>query len=249
MTSSELMRLAEGFWRMAGCERSFPRDLESGVLWALPLAVVRVPRLQTQNVRNWLSQNGGAVEIVPLPDRPLRACIVASRGCGIVFLDGVDQPDEQRLSLAHETAHFILDYLLPRDRAISALGTSIIQVLDGDRPATPAERLSAVLRGAPIGVYTRLAHRGRAGRVEDADTLACEDAADQLAMELLAPRREAIQRVSRSGLDAGDEGRIVELLQSDFGLPGPSANAYAKVLRSGVTRARSMRSWLGLDSR
>lgn len=247
MKSSELTRIAEVFWRMTGGDRSFPRDLEAGVLWALPLAVVRIPRLQTQTVGDWLSRSGSAAQIVPSPNRRLRACIVASRGCGVIFIEGVDTADEQRMSLAHEIAHFILDYLLPRDRAISALGPSIIQVLDGDRPATPAERLSAVLRGAPIGVYTRLWHRGHAGRIEDSNTLDCEDAAEELALEMVAPRREVVSRIRRSGVDAGDPQTIADLLQARFGLPLPTATSYAAALSTALRPAPSMRSWLGID--
>lgn len=247
MTSRSLTKVAEEFWQRTGGDRSFPCNLESGVLWILPLAIVRVPRLQTQSVRDWLCQNGIAARIIPTPDRPLRACIVASRGCGIVFLDGLDGADEQRMSLAHEVAHFILDYLIPRDRAIDALGPSILDVLDGDRPATPAERLSAVLRGVPIGVFSRLWHRGPAGGIEESGTLDCEDAAEGLALELLAPRREALRRIRRSGIDATDQQAIADFLRKDFDLPRGAARSYAVVLSTALKPTPTMRSWLGID--
>ena len=82
-------------------------------------------------------------------------------------------------------------------QAIAALGKSIAPVLDGDRLPTDAERLSAVLRGVTLGVYSRLWLRGPLGLARDTHVVAREDAADELALELLAPKREVVARASR----------------------------------------------------
>jgi hypothetical protein len=219
--------------------------LEASILWALPLAVVKIPRLRVQVVRDWLEQ-GGFAPIIPVAERELRACVVASRGRGVVFLDGSDPLDEQRLSLAHELAHFLLDYLLPRDRAIKTFGDSIVPVLDGDRPATPAERLSAVLRGVHIGGYARLWHRGPRGLAEDADVIAREDAADALALEILAPRRDVMSRVRTRDHNPNSDA-LARILQVEFGLPMPTARAYAGVLSISERPTKSVRAWLGIE--
>lgn len=245
MDDSRLRKVAADFWSLAGNPVGFPRDIEASILWALPLAVAKLPRLHVASVRGWLSQNG-LTAVLPTGERELRACIVATRGRGVIFIDGCDPPDEQRVSLAHELAHFLLDYQLPREQAITALGQTIVPVLDGDRLPTDAERLSAVLRGVTLGAYSRLWHRGPLGMVRDAQTLAREDAADTLAIELLAPKREVIAR-ARELIAARDHNGVGDLLQSVFGLPHSFAQPYARALCVSAKPAKSMKQWLGIE--
>jgi len=206
--------------------------------------VVKLPRLRSDLVRDWLAADGLA-DLVPPTKRDLRACIVASRGRGLVFIDGADPIDEQLMSLAHEVAHFLLDYLLPRQAAMKALGESILPVLDGDRTASPQERLSAVLRGVRVGIYSRLWRRGPQGVAEDAETVTREDAADALALELVAPRREVIARTRTLGFEGNTVRRI---LTNEFGLPASVAEEYARAICVAVRPTPSMKEWLGLDS-
>ena len=120
--------------------------------WALPLAVVKLPRLGLADLRSWLRDRG--IDICPdLRHRPLRACLVARAGQGFVFVDGADPYDEQRLSLAHEIAHYLRDYWIPRERALAALGDDIADVLDGRRQPSTEERLAGVLRGVRVGRF------------------------------------------------------------------------------------------------
>lgn len=243
MHDARVHKIAADFWALVGSPRVFPCNIEEAILWALPVAVVKLPRLRVTSVRAWLSRCG-LQAVVPARERELRACVVAARGRGIIFIDGSDPLDEQRMSLAHELAHFILDYLLPRRRAIQALGPSIVLVLDGDRPPTHAERLSAVLRDITLGVYHRLWLRGPEGLIRDAGMVAKEDMADALALELLAPRREVAAR-ARSFLKKLQSGPVSSLLQTDFGLPAAVADAYARVLCASAKPTKSVRDWLG----
>src|SRR4051812_4215291 len=111
MNDFDIRKIATDFWRLAEGAASFPRNIEMAILWALPLAVAKIPRLRVASVCAWLSEYG-LPAIVPIGDRELRACVVAACGRGVIFIDGSDPLDEQRLSLAHELAHFLLDYLL-----------------------------------------------------------------------------------------------------------------------------------------
>jgi hypothetical protein len=100
----EIAHLADLFWREVGRVEPFPRSLEASVLWALPIAIVKVPRLGINTLRAWLSERGvtfGKSEA----DRPLCGCLVAARGRALIFLDGGDAEDTLRFSLAHEVAH------------------------------------------------------------------------------------------------------------------------------------------------
>lgn len=244
MNDSDLRRIAADFWRLAGDPNSFPRNIESAILWVLPLAVAKLPRLRVTGVRAWLAESG-LPTIVPAGERELRACVVAARGRGVIFIDGSDPADEQRLSLAHELAHFLLDYVAPRDRALQAFGPSILPVLDGDRPPTDAEKLSAVLSGVNLGVYSRLWLRGPLGLARDAAVVAHEDLADRLAIEILAPRREVVSR-TRKHIDRSNNRAVSALAQSVFGLPASCAQNYARVLCASAKPAQSVKGWLGI---
>ncbi|HZL36224.1 MAG TPA: ImmA/IrrE family metallo-endopeptidase [Tepidisphaeraceae bacterium] len=241
----EIRQIAADFWRVAGNPGGFPRNIEASILWTIPVAVVKLPRLRVAFVRGWLSGHG-LPAIVPAVDRELRACVVATRGRGVIFIDGSDPVEEQRLSLAHELAHFLLDYTLPRDSAIAACGESIVAILDGDRSPTDAERLTAVLQGVTVGVYSRLWLRGPLGLVRDSRVVAHEDLADILAIELIAPRREILAR-ARKLIDRSDDSAVAGLLQSVFGLPKSSADAYSRVLCATAKPVQTIKAWLGIE--
>lgn len=163
-----------------------------------------------------------------------------------MFVDGSDPHDEQTMSLAHELAHFLLDYFLPRDQAVRAFGPSILAALDGDRQLTDAEKLSAVLQGLTLGVYTSLWLRGPTGIARDSRVIAHEDAADALALEILAPRREVVAR-TKTPLEQSRYGLVAQVLRTDFGLPVAAADTYARLLCATAKSPRSMKDWLGID--
>src|SRR5579884_3500257 len=96
---------AEEFWRAAGEVEPFPRNLEAPVLWALPLFILKVPRLTLSDVRAKLADYDIAFGVGG-PNRSLYGCLVAFAGKGVVMLDGSEAPDELRFSLAHEVGHF-----------------------------------------------------------------------------------------------------------------------------------------------
>lgn len=207
LTQPEIEAAAAAFWARARgrpTARS-PVDLERAVARALPLAVCKLPEVTAARVAERLRRMG-AVSWEDHDDRPLRACLFADTGHGIVFLDGTDPEDEQRFSLAHEVAHFLLHYEAPRHAAEVALGHGIVAVLDRRRPPTLAERFSAALAAVPIEPYRHAIarHGARTGRSRE-----MEDEADSLALEILVHREDA----RRLGRDAE------EVLVRDFGLP------------------------------
>lgn len=220
--------LVRAFWADAGVVESFPRGLRRPIVRALPVSIVLLPYLRLDGVREWLRQNG----VVPRcdeADRPLRACLAAHFGHGLIFLDGTDSDDEQRFSLAHELAHFLRHYWQPRLRAFRYLGERIAAVLDGQRPPTDEERLHALLKNVPLGFHLHLMRRGPRREVLNTTVALAEEEADQVAYELLAPAAEVL---ARAGVVQGEVGRrrLAELLQKDFGLLGEQAVDYSRLL-------------------
>lgn len=210
------IELASSFWRKAGPPPPFPRDL-SQVSSALPFSVIEEAGLSVRLIREWFDRIALPIRIDE-PDRPLRACLVAWFGEGFAFIDAQDDAAEKTFSLAHELAHFLRDYLRPREIAVRRLGKAVLEVLDGRRRPTSDERWQAVIRNVPLGPFTHMLARDGCGRPFTAD----EIAADRLAFELLAPA-DAIGETT-------DRCELAEQLVRAFGFPRRAAKCYAAAL-------------------
>jgi hypothetical protein len=235
VTAGRVQAAAEAFWTAAGSPPPFPRDLSLVLPLALPLGVVVLPALALARVEGWLARRGVPYRF-PCQDRRLRGCLLAHAGSGLVFVDGADGADQRRFTLAHEVAHFLLDYLRPRRDAVATLGDGILDVLDGRRAPTWAERADAVLGACPVGVYVHLLGRD-GGR--DPRAAAIEERADRLACELLAPAEDVGRRCA-----SADEDGLTRSLRDDFGLPDPHASEYADRLLRAWRPAPSFVDWL-----
>lgn len=236
MTALWAKAAAERFWLGAGSPvADFPRDLRRAAAFALPLAVVDLPRLGISAIDSWLLRRGITLRIGE-EDRVLRACLVAYGGAGMVFLDGGDPDDERRFSLAHEIAHFLLDYVIPRERVVARLAPDLVEVLDGGRAPTSVERADALLAGVNLGLTLHLMERLPSGLPYHAVISAAERRADALALELLAPN-EAV----RARLHGGAATTEVEsLLRAIFGLPEPVARRCALEIAPEDSRRQSV---------
>lgn len=216
--------LADVFWSMAGGPEEPARDLRGPIANALPVTVVMLPRLRVTTVDAWL-QHHGIYCTVDVQDRPLRACLVARNGHGVVILEGTDPPDEQRFSLAHELAHFLRHYWQPRNDIAGRLGPSVLEVLDGERAPAPEERVFALLARVRLGFFTHFMARAGDNRTIDE----AEREADLLAYELLAPSA-AVLRAVAGVPHAERRGVIVPLLTTMYGFPATAARRYAAFL-------------------
>lgn len=222
-----VLSVAEAFWREAGASEPFPRALRGPIADALPVAIVLLPRLRLRGVDDWLL--GQAIRCaLGAVDRPLRACLVARRGQGLIFLDGTDPPDEQRFSLAHELAHYLRDYWLPRREAVARLGPPILAVLDGERPPGAEERIDALVARVPLGLHVHLLGRDPGGAADPAVARAERDA-DLLACELLAPA-EVVLRALPGDDPQARRAAATDRLRDQFGLPQAQAARYAATL-------------------
>ena len=138
----------------------FPRDvrkMRDDVEVSLPLSLVGLPRLTSDQVGEWLVAHGRAPQGLPEDNRRLHGCMVANEGRGFLFYDSSDEEPEQRFTLAHEVAHFVLDHFLPRTRAQKTFGPTILPVLNRRRQPTTRERLFSVIDRVPLKVHVNLA--------------------------------------------------------------------------------------------
>jgi len=220
--------LAHEFWTEAKEVEPFPRDLRGPIGNAVPLSVKLLPSLSVATVLHWLS----IFEIectIQGRDRPLKACLVACQGCGFAFIDAGDSEAERRFSVAHELAHFLRDYWLPRRKVEQRLGTAALEVLDGTRSPTMEERFDALLRSVPLGFHVHLLERDREGRPATQRIADAEECADRLAFELLAPAQD-VMRTANNGGQATNKKLVLDLLIETYGLPQTQACQYAEIL-------------------
>jgi hypothetical protein len=192
MNDSELQHRADEFWAHTDLADAFPRNIEQAIALKLPVTIVKLPVVTIRAIARWL-QRHHRKPVFPSYQRDLMGCLYADGGHGFVFVCGADEPEEQRLTLAHDIAHFLVDYWWPRLLVIEALGASITDVLDGHRAARPEERACAVLARVRLGPHWHLLPRR--GTDPDCDPhIACvEDRADDLGRELVAPRSHVQQ--------------------------------------------------------
>jgi hypothetical protein len=235
---------AQEFWALAGAAPIYPCALDMPMLLNLPLAIYAIKHLRVRDVTAWM-RSVGIEHCIAGRDRRLHGCLVANRGMGAIFYDAEDTEEEQRFTLAHELAHFLLDYQAPRQRAIAILGETILPVLDGERMPTPTERLHAVLGTVALGTMSHCMERPGEGLPGSA-VLDIEDRANRLALELLAPAALLTERLQLPTIPRGFKARLyflTRLLTGEHGLPANIAAAYARFLLRKLGEP-TFRDWL-----
>ncbi len=243
--SPTIRGVANIFWKLAGGPEPFPRSLEPAVYWALPIGVFKLPSLWINDVQSWLVEHNIRFELAT-NNRLLHGCLIANNGQGCILLNGSDKNTELRYSLAHEISHFLLDYHLPRQKAVDCLGPDVLEVFDAQRPPTLTERVHAVIGDVSIGFHTHLMERRKNGVMGCGIVGEREELADLLALELLAPESEIRYRVNVACRLTPSQNRIEvanEVLQLDFGLPSSVAIKYSRQIFQ-TSKSYSVREWL-----
>src|SRR2546423_1216352 len=229
----------EQFWQRCGEVEPFPRSLGRAVTLALPVALVKLSRPMLRDIERWLERRG-----LPLSfgcrSRAVRGCLIAFGGRGLIFVDGADPDDERRFSVAHEVGHFIVDYWLAREAAISKFGEQVTEVFDGLRPPSVTERVHALLADTQLGVYRNLMERDGAGGTARSEVWSIEDRADRVALALLAPPDEVLScaDISAASFEERQDG-LIGVLRERFGLSAPVADTYATTLLADAGRGPS----------
>ncbi len=214
------------FWDAAGVPEPFPRTFREPICRSpFELAVKELPGLSTTVAEKYLSRLGPGW-VCGGTDRAVRACLAARDGAGLILLDAADAPAERTFSLAHELAHFLWHYWRRRQWAGSQLGYRAIEVFDGRRKPTPAERLRALLSNVPLGPHVHLMERGPRREIVDDRVAIIEEEADRLAYELLAPA-DAVWTRSKGVLESGNNpNALAAMLVEEFGMPVGRAEDY-----------------------
>ena len=235
---------AQEFWALAGGMGEFPCDMQAAIILALPLEVYPIPALRVAHVLNWTRRVKIAHRIRGR-DRRLHGCLLADRSKGTIFVDASDTDEEQRFTLAHELAHFLLDYQQPRQRALDALGPSILPVLDGQRTPTLEERVHAVMSSVSLGTMSHVMERPESGLSTNL-VIDIENRADRLALEILAPAGSLYTLMREATAPKGFDTRLVYLtrvLTREYGLPETIASSYGRHVLTELGEP-TLRDWL-----
>jgi Zn-dependent peptidase ImmA (M78 family) len=243
---NESQEIVESFWKLVGEKESFPRMLERSISLALPVALVKLPQLDLHIIENWLLRRSVKYSF-DCNNRIIRGCLVAFNGKGIVFVDGTDTSSELRFTVAHEIAHFLIDYWQARNKASTKYGSSILEVFDGLREPSVDERVYSIIDGTATGLYTNLMERSPHG--ENSNTWHVENRADKVALALLAPSDAVFRKIEITGktfLERRNE--VVSILNSYFGLPDYVALSYGTDLLKSIGKGPSWVESLRLAS-
>lgn len=233
--NARLSAAVKAFWSRYAYPPSRPCNLERIAPLALPVAMAPLANLSVQRVNEWLLQRGIYVGL-RAADRGIRGAFLAFGGQGLIFFDSSDSENERRYTIGHELGHFI-DYWSLRQQVIERFGSSIVDVLDGKRAPSAHEQVKSLLNRIPLGVWSDFTERSESGDCS-IRTDECERVADEVALALIAPAREVINkaRLKRAGSFAKRRDRICGLLEHHFGLPPRIARTYGPslLIRSGM---------------
>jgi hypothetical protein len=224
LTRAAIRSAAESFWAAAGGRELYgrPVKIDRAVVRTLSVAIHHIPALTTEDIASILGRVNASIPLDEVA-RPLRGCLVADAGVGFILVDSDDPEDEQRLTIAHEVAHFLLHYIALRNAALAGLGHHLIAVLDRTRSPTKAELLSSALRDLPLGPFRHAMVRNGSRPRGVVATMEAE--ADDLAIELLAPWR----------LVRSLESQKAEAIAGHFGIPLTIAARLASMAASSTT--------------
>lgn len=242
-----IARIAREFWSKAGKRRLPTFDIVGAVSLILPVDIVSLSELSLKKVEQWLSERKVVLNI-DMNDRHLHGFILTFKGSGFIFINGTDSEEERRFTVAHEASHFILDYKLPRVKAIEKFGPKIIEVLDGDRNPTNEERIDGLLSSVSVQPYTHLLEKVGDGSFDSIKIFDSENDADALAVELLAPSANVIKdtKIGNPKISFDDfRTHSLQILREKYMLPEAVAKDYSLRLSYVATGGPSLLSKLG----
>jgi hypothetical protein len=240
----KVKQVAEDFWKPIPSYRTFPVDIERAIAFSnLPLHIDLIPILDIDHVNQWIQSNGFPARI-DKENCALHGFLLAREGHGIIFVNGTDKQEERRFTIAHELAHFLFDYHLPRINYLRLYGDSILEILDGKRLPTIEERLTFIVSELPSPFFTHALDITGITAYERSQICSIEWQTDTLAFEILAPFHIVISLLKKQKLEKRFETifrQASNLLVTDFGLPANLASSYAKhlatYLSGGITLA------------
>lgn len=248
VTKPYIKSIAKEFWKKAGFKPKPPYDIQGAVSLNLPIDIVCLSELTVRKIEQWLL-NRNVTFSIGIDDRCMHGFILTKRGNGFIFINGTDNYNERRFSIAHEVSHFLLDYKIPRDKAVESLGVGILEVLDGLRQPSYKERIDGILSTINIQPFTHFLEKSGDGSFASLKVFDAENDADSLALELLAPSTKVIKKVRENSdklIFSEFRKQCYYLLLENYGLPETISEEYSSRIAYAVLGGPSIITKLGL---
>lgn len=251
VVSTHIRQLAAAFWKQAGVQAVYPVTvslLEQVICLSLPLSIHKLDKLSISVINDWL-QNTHVTIPKALGEKPLYGLLLVNKGRGFIFLNGSDSLEEQCFTLAHELSHYLLDYDIPRQKAVRQFGKSIIEVLNGNRMPTVEEQLQGLIKDVSLQSYIHWLDRPLSTAWERMKLWNVEAKADQFALELLAPFTDIAENVQEAGIYRYNDllDYLTAFLMQRYKLPPAVAGAYAKTLAYAITGGPTLAEQWGIS--
>lgn len=216
---------SDWFWKRAGGRFDYPADIAYAATCALDVYVDEVAGLTPVSAAAHI----GREELCPLggaDERSLHGCVIVSRSGAAVLVEKCDDEAEKRFTIAHEVSHYIVEVKQRHERAADRMGRDFADTLYGLREPTLTELIDAWLNNTRSEAFAHFMDRTPGGGYGCSRTLEAECLADDLALEILAPRSEITAVISSMGLSESLKvaRRVAE---RRFGLPNDIADRYA----------------------
>lgn len=236
---AELEFLADEFWK------GFNRPGELRKAAKRYCQIFEIKDLSYFRLKSWYASNLPALGqkiLLPPEDRKLHGFFDHWKNQGLLFLNKDDDPPEKCFSLAHELAHFLIEYDRHRKRAIEAMGEERAAEFLEQRTTTN-ERTKGLLHGVSFGPFPHFLEMDRQSGFHRYGIAVAERNADLLAYELLAPRRDMRERTTSKRFYPAKE-EAYQVLIRDFQLPKKQAATYAYDLAEELTGGPSFEDFL-----
>ena len=225
MTMISVRYWSDWFWRRAGGRFSYPADIAYAAMCALDVYVEEVAGLTPVRAAAYVGREGLWI-LDGADERSLHGCVIIGRSGAAILVEKNEDEAEKRFTVAHEVSHYILEVKQRHNRAADVMGQEFTDTLYGLREATPTERIDAWLNNTHSDALAHFMDRAPGGGYGCSRTLEAECVADDLALEILAPRSELMAAISSVGFSESLKAAR-RISEGRFGLPEGVAERYA----------------------
>lgn len=248
-----LQLLAQHFWEESQLPRHFPIHvsvLEQAILLTRPISIVKINKLTLNAIVCFLYNRGISLQNMP-DNKELYGFVISQANHTYIFINGAESVQEQSFTLAHEFAHFLLDYEIPRQELINKFGLDICDALNNKRPFSSEERIAALVKGINLKQFSHLLDVPAATAFQRYNIWKAEAFADQLALELLAPYKEILQdSLFQYNCNKPSYTELVNFLPpylvKKYFLSNDIADSYTKFLANKISGGITLKEKLGI---
>lgn len=244
----QIERIAREFWATTQAEFRYDYDIVKAVESSGDVHLIRMQQLSPTKITSWLINHEIDIPFESTATHLNGALLIRNEKV-IMFIDANENISQQRFTLAQQVSHFLLNYQMPKERAIMTLGKKIAHALRGNNDTSVTQLVQSTVSDIAGNAYTLLIEKKEETTPTDWEQLRAEDPAVSLTLELLAPRYQIINEtasVSARLRYSPFKRKCQELLIDKYRIPSEIAHKYASELAGSVTSGPSFLSKLGI---